>query len=84
MFWLYECLINLTVYLCADPEKGGRGSGPPLENHKAIGFLSNTGPDPIKNHKATKPAFNVWSSSVRQRNTTFKWRFAGGPMTARC
>ena len=24
-----------------------KGSGPsPLENHKAIGFLSNTGPDP--------------------------------------
>ena len=30
--------------LCADPE-GGRGSDP-LENHKNIGFLSNTGPDP--------------------------------------
>ena len=39
--------------------KGGggedRGSGPPLKNHKNIGFLSNTGPDPLKNHKATKP-----------------------------
>ena len=28
--------------------------GPDLENHKNIGFLSNTGPDPLKNHKATK------------------------------
>ena len=46
-------------YLCADPEGGGgRGSGPPLKNHKNIGFLCNTGPDPLKNHKATKPAFN--------------------------
>ena len=37
------------------------GSGPPThpENHKSIGFLSNTGPDPLTNHKATKPAFNV-------------------------
>ena len=26
---------------------GGRGSVPPLKNHKNIGFLSNTGPDPI-------------------------------------
>ena len=47
---------------------GGRGSGSPLENHKNIGFLSNTCPDPLKNHKATKPAFNVGPSSARQRN----------------
>ena len=43
---------------CADP-KGGQGSVPPLKNHKNIGFLSNTGPDPLKNHKDTKPALNV-------------------------
>ena len=24
----------------------------PLENHKAVGFLRNTGPDPLENHKA--------------------------------
>ena len=33
--------------------KGGRAMGPdppppPLKNHKNIGFLSNTGPDPLK------------------------------------
>ena len=43
---------------CAYPERGGggRGSGPPpthththtLKNHKNIGFLSNTSPDPLK------------------------------------
>ena len=36
-----------------DPEEGGggdRGSGPPLKNHKNIGFLSNIGPDPLKNY----------------------------------
>ena len=37
---------------------GGQGARPP-ENLKAIGFLSNTGLDPLKNHKATKPVFNV-------------------------
>ena len=40
----------------------GQGSGPPpppLKNHKEIGFLSNTGPDPLEKHKATKPAFVV-------------------------
>ena len=53
--------------------EGNRGSL--LENHKNIGFLSNTGTDPLKNHTATKPAFNV--------GPPFKWRFAGGPMMAR-
>ena len=39
----------------------GEGAvGPdPLKNHKAIGFLSNTGQDPLKNHNAIKPAFNA-------------------------
>ena len=39
-----------------------------LENHKAKGFLSNTGSDPLENHKGTKPAFNVGPTSARQRN----------------
>ena len=49
---------------------GGRGSGhpPSLKKHKHIGLQSNTVPDPLKNHKATKPAVNVWTSSSRQRN----------------
>ena len=45
---------------------GGRGSGPPLKNHKNIGFLSNSGPDPLKNHEATEPVFNVGPLSARQ------------------
>ena len=63
----------------------GRGYGPPLKDHKK-GFLSNTGPDPLKNCKATRPEFNVRPSSGRQRNaiyTPFKWRFAGRPLMAR-
>ena len=35
---------------------GGVGiapSPPPLEKYKAIGFLSNTGPDPLGNHNTT-------------------------------
>ena len=65
----------------------GTGSPGPPKNLKAIGFLSNTGSDPLKNHKATKAAFNVGLSSARQR-TPFQWRaddewrFAGGPMMA--
>ena len=48
-----------------DPEgRGGQGVWNPSKNHKNIGFLSNTGQDPLKNHKATKPAFNVGQSSA--------------------
>ena len=35
--------------------KGGGRSRPPPEKSQNIGFLSNTGPDPLKNHKTTKP-----------------------------
>ena len=52
---------------CADPEGGaGVRTPPPLKNPQNIGFISNTGPDPLKNHKAAKPAFNVGPSSARQ------------------
>ena len=33
--------------------EGGQRSEPPLKNRKNAGLLSNTGPDPMKNHKAT-------------------------------
>ena len=36
---------------------GGLDPPPPLKNHKK-GFFSNTGPNPLKNHKATKPVLN--------------------------
>ena len=42
-------------------QRGGqvvRTLPPPLKSHKAKGFLSNTGPDPLQNHKVTKPAFS--------------------------
>ena len=53
-----------------DPERGAGGPDPPpLKNHKTLGFLSNAGQDPLVNQKATKPGFNVWPPSARQRNT---------------
>ena len=48
---------------------GGRGSGPHMKNNKNIGFLSNTGPTPLKNHKATKPTFNVGPALALKQNT---------------
>ena len=54
---------------------------PPLENNKNIGFLSNTGPDPIKITKLP-----IQHSMLGHRRpaseTPFKWRFTGvdGPL----
>ena len=63
---------------CADPEWGqGVWTPRPKKNHKNIGFLSNTGPDPLENHKATKPAFIVGSLSVRQQNAIYGVSLAG-------
>ena len=77
-------------YYCLHGQIQGGGGGsdpppPPTENHKNIGFLCNNGLDPLKNHKATKPAFNVGPSSARQRNTikmVFRWRADDGPIKA--
>ena len=62
------CSYSLSIYdafsigfAWTDPEGGTGGPDPP------IGFLSITGPDPLKNRKATKLAFNVRPSSARQR-----------------
>ena len=68
---------------CADPERGGGGRGrTPLKITKNIGFFSNTGPDPLKNHKAAKPAFNVGHYRSASE-TSFQWRFADRPIIAR-
>ena len=50
--------------------RGGTGGRdlPPLKNYKNIGFLSNTGPDYLENHKATKSALHDGPSFARQRN----------------
>ena len=47
-----------------------------------MGFISNTGPDPLKNQKATKPAFIIEPSSARKRNAismALRWRANDGP-----
>ena len=64
---------HCNLLACVDPEAVTGGLDPPpppptLKKHKTIGLLINTGPDPLKNHKAAKPAFNVGLSSACQRN----------------
>ena len=60
-----KCLVSEKTSLSESEE--ARGSVSPLKNHKNIVFLSNTGPDLLKNHKATKPAFNARPSLARQQ-----------------
>ena len=65
-------MLPLNLYnTWVDPERGtgGSDSPPPLKNHKNIGYLSNTGQDPLKNHKASKPAFDFGPSTAHQRIT---------------
>ena len=54
---------------CMHVSRGGTESGPsppPMKNHKNIGFPNNIDwSGSPKNHKATKPAFNVGLSSAR-------------------
>ena len=60
---------KVTPFARADPEGGTGGpADPSLKNHKNIGFLSNSGPDPLKRTKLPSQAFNVGPSSARQRN----------------
>ena len=57
-------------------QRGGGAGGPdplPLKNHRNIGFPCYSGPDPLKNHKATKPAFNVGPSSAGQPMLAHLW-----------
>ena len=61
-------------------QSGAEVLTPSLKNHKNIGSLSNTGSDPLKNHKTTEPAFHVGPSSARQRNMAFPWRADDGPL----
>ena len=73
--------LDLIAVMCGS-RGGGGGQGvrtPPLKNHKAIGFLSNTGPDPLKNHKATKPN-SMLGHHRPASETPFKWRFTGALM----
>ena len=45
-----------------------------MKNRKNFVFLSNTGPDAIKNHKATKPL------GRHQHAMVFRWRANDGPL----
>ena len=60
--------MSLIYIMCGSRGGGDRGPDPSPEKSKKIGFFSNTGVDPLKNHKSTKPAFNIGPSSACKRN----------------
>ena len=76
--------------MCESRVEGGGGGGggqgvrphPPLENYKNIGFLSNTGLDPLK---ITKLLFqhSMLGHHRPARETPFKRCIVGGPLMAR-
>ena len=57
----------------------GAGDPDPLKYHKNIGFLSNTGPDPLKITKLSSQ-HSILGHHRPASETSLKWRFAGGPM----
>ena len=68
---------------CVDPE--GRTGGPeppppPLESHKNIGFLSNTGSDPEKSQRKLPRQDSNFGHHWHASETPYKWHFAGGSM----
>ena len=63
----------------ADSEGACRGSGPPLKNHKIIGFLSNAGLIPLKITKLPSQHSMLGHRRLASE-TPFKWHFAGRPM----
>ena len=65
---------------CADSEGGAQGVRTPSEKSQNIGFLSNTGPDPLENYKAAKPAFNVRPPLARQCSMAFRWWAGDAPL----
>ena len=74
-----ECLSWGTRLMDGSRGETGGPISPAMKNHQNIGFLSNTGPDPLKNHKTTRPVFNVGPSSTLKQNVV---SLVGGLMPA--
>ena len=74
----HSLFLHATNQLHVRIQRGDRGSGPPppLKNHKNIGSLSNTGPDPLKKSQIYVASIQCWAIIEKQ----FKWRADDGPI----
>ena len=65
----------------ADPEGGGQGVLTPPENHKNIGFLSNTDPDPLKITKlpSQHSMLAIIGTPAKHHLMVFRWWADDGP-----
>ena len=77
--WVFAKPVNAQH---ARVQRGDRGVRTPRENHKNIGFLCNTSPDPLKITKLPSQ-HSMLGHHRHASETPFQWRFAGGPMMAR-
>ena len=75
------CILHVIQLTCVNQESGA-GHPTPLKNHKNIGFLSTTGPDPLKIRKLSSQ-HSMLGYHRPASETPFKRRFAGGPIMAR-
>ena len=66
-------------------QRRDRGSGPPLKNHKHIGFSSNIDPDLLKITKLpslSEAEHSMVGHYLHASETPFQWPLAGMPMMA--
>ena len=89
MYTAFEQVSMSLIYIMCGSRGGTGVRTPPLKNLKNTGFLSNTGADPLKNQKATKPAFkklrsqhSILGHHRHASKTPFKLRIVSGPVMA--
>ena len=80
---MFPSTLAIVEPACADPKVGG-GKGPdhPPEISQSYRFLSNTGPDPLKNHKLPSQHSMLghhWPAREPHFNGV-RWRFDDGPL----
>ena len=72
---------HILVYHWEDPVGGVGVRTPPPGKSQNLGFLSNTGPDHLKNPELLSQP-SILGHYLHASKTPFKWRFAGGSMMA--
>ena len=85
-FWCFS-LLSIALESVLDKsrhariQRGEGAGGPdPLKNHKNIGFLVNTDPNPLSVTLNLPSQHSMLGHHRHASEKPFQWRFAGGPM----